>query len=168
MTALWWWITGLSATGIIGLIALFFAANAMFWIVVQAALKGFMWFFRTRIGFGVVVGVAVWYGTSWYQHSIDVAACEAEKIAFKAAQVQRDKDIDTDAKQFVLKQIADEYMAQQDSDYEVAQFKAALDPAGKCTIGADAPRLRDIANGRRTQGANLKGVRKAPAKKAHP
>lgn len=167
MNALWWWVTGLSAAGILGLIACFFAANALFWIIVQAMAKGFMWFFRTRIGFGIVVGVAVWYGTSFYQHRIDTAACEAEKVAFKAAQKQRDKDIEADTKNFTIKQIAEEYVAQQDSDYGVAQFKADLDPAGVCRIGSDAPRLRDIANGRSPSGDH-KGLRKAPAKKAHP
>ncbi len=138
MTALWWWITGLGSLGIIGLVLAFFFANAVFWMI----LKGLAWFYRTRIGF--------------------------EKATFKAAQAQRDKDIHQDAKVFVLKQIADDYMAQQDSDYELAQFKAALNPADVCHIGADAPKLRLLTSAGRSQRADHNRVRKAAPKKVVP
>jgi len=164
MTALWWWISGFGTLGIAGLVLAFFFANGVFWMI----LKGLAWFYRTRLGFGIVVGAAMFWGATTYQHHIDTKAFAAEKAAFKAAQAQRDKDIHQDAKVFALKQIADEYMAQQDSDYEVAQFKAALKPAGKCLIGDDAGWLRDIANGRRPQGRDHNRVREAPAQKAHP
>lgn len=168
MTWLWWAVSALGGIGIVGIIALAIFAPPMALAVWKIVSEGFMWFFRTRIGFGIVVGLAVWYGTSWYQHHVDVRAFEEEKAAFRAAQKQRDADIQKDAEAFVRKQIADEYMAQMESDNEVSQFKESLDPAGVCRIGDDAPWLRDIANGRRSQGRDHNRVRKAPAKAAHP
>ncbi len=164
MTALWWWITGLGSLGIIGLVLAFFFANAVFWMI----LKGLAWFYRTRIGFGIVVGAVMFWGATTYQHHIDTKAFDAEKATFKAAQAQRDKDIHQDAKVFVLKQIADDYMAQQDSDYELAQFKAALNPADVCHIGADAPKLRLLTSAGRSQRADHNRVRKAAPKKVVP
>lgn len=161
MNALWWWATGLSGLGVVGLVLAFFFANAAFWLIVN----GFMWFFRTRIGFGIVVGVSVWYGASWYQSHIDTKAFEAEKAAFKAAQVKRDADIRKDAEVFVRRQIADEFMAQQESNDALANFTKALDPAGVCRIGADAPKLRLLTSAGRSQSADHHRMRKAAPKK---
>ena len=168
MTWLWWAVSALSGVGIIGWIVLAIFAPPMALAVWKALSSGFMWFFRTRIGFGVVVGFAVWYGTSWYQHKIDTEACEAEKVAFKAAQKQLSSDIAKDAEAFVRKQIADEFMAQQESNDEVADFTKALNPADVCRIGPDAPKLRRLTESGRSQNRDHKGVRKAPARKVVP
>ncbi len=168
MSAAWWWITGLGAAGVIGLIALFFAAHALFLSVTERAVKAFMWFFQTRIGFGVLVGAAAWWGTSVYQHHIDQQEFDRKTAAFKAQQAQRDKDIAVDAEKFVLKQIAEEYVAEKDSEYALDQFKAALSPDRKCLIGDDAPGLRRLIDGGETVGRDHQGVRKAPRKKVVP
>ncbi len=158
MTWLWWAASALGSLGIIGAIVLAIFFPPMLLVVWKIVSNAFLWFFRTRIGFGIVVGVAVWYGTSWYQHRIDVQACEAEKAAFKVAQKKRDSDIAKDTEQFVRKQIADEYMAQQESDNALAQFKTethAANPDRKCPVGADAPRLRQLwgqSRGAKSQG----------------
>lgn len=167
MSALWWWITGLGATGIIALAVLFFAANALFWIVVQKIASGFMWFFNTRIGFGIVVGMAAWYGTSLYQHHVDQREFDRKTAEFKAQQKQRDSNIAADAKEFVIKQIADEYMAQQESDYEAAQLKTGLSGTG-CPIGDDAPILRRFIEVGGTVGSGHKGLRSIAPKKGVP
>lgn len=168
MNALWWWITGLSAAGIFGLIVLFFAANALFWVVAHRATSAFMLLFRTRIGFGIVVGVAVWWSTSVYQHRIDQQEFDRQSAAFKAQQAQRDKDIAADAEKFVIKQIAEEYAAEKDSEYALDQFKASLNPDRKCLIGDDAAGLRKLVGAGEPVGRNHQRVRKAAAKKGVP
>lgn len=168
MTWLWWAVSALGGIGIVGLIALAIFAPPMALAIWKLISSGFLWFFRTRIGFGVVVGVAVWYGTSWYQRHVDVREFEAEKASFKAAQAQRDADIRKDAESFVRKQIADEYMAQMESDDEVSKFKATLDPGRKCPIGDDAPILRRWIEGGKLVGPDHNGMRKAPGKKDVP
>lgn len=162
MTWLWWAVTGLSGAAIGVLIVMFIFAHAAFLLVVQAIAKGFMWFFRTRIGFGVVVGAVTWYGTSWYQHHVDTAEFERQTAAFKSAQKERDVGIAKDTEAFVRKQIADEFIAQQDADHEVAQFKAdirAANPSRKCPVGADAPGLRKLWKFGRPSSSDHKGVR---------
>lgn len=168
MTWLWWAVSALGGLGVIGFIVLAVFFPPLLLTVWKVTSSGFMWFFRTRIGFGIVVGLAVWYGTSWYQHKIDTEACEAEKVAFKAAQKQLASDIKKDAEAFVRKEIADEFMAQQESDDAVAAFKKALDPADVCHIGADAPKLRALTISGRPQNRNHNRVRKAPARKVVP
>lgn len=167
MTWLWWAVSALGGVGVVGLIVLAIFAPPMALSIWKIISSGFLWFFRTRIGFGIVVGVAVWYGTSWYQSYIDHQAFEAEKAAFKAAQKQRDKDIDADAKQFVLKQIADEYMAQQESDYEASQLKASLGNR-ECPIGDDAAKLRRWIEGGGLVGPDHARVRETAGKKVFP
>lgn len=160
MNWIFWGLTGLASLGVVGLTALAIFAPPMLAVVWKVASECFLWFFRTRIGFGVVVGIATFYGASWYQHSIDQEAYEREKAAFVAAQKQRDEDIKKDTDAFVRKQIADEFIAQQESNDEVADFKKGLNPALVCRVGSDADRLSAI--GRGVKGGDKQGVRKAP------
>lgn len=135
------WLIGIAGSvGVIGWIAAAIWAPpiaAAIWKVVSSLYK-------TRIGFGAVVGVTVYVVASWYQHQIDEKEYAKRVAEFRAAQVARDETIKKDTEAFVRKQIADEFIAQQESDDALARFQKTLDPAAACRVGADAPRLRAL------------------------
>lgn len=166
MNWLWWTITGLSGVTLLAAIAAAVLAPAALLAAWQAIAPLLLKVFRSRIGLAAIVGIAAFYGASWYQHRLDAAAFAREKAAFIAAQAKRDADIAKDTEDYVRRQIADEYIAQQETQHEVDGFKQALDPAGKCRIGDDAPRLRIIAGTGQSGRADHKGMQQAARKAA--
>lgn len=146
MTHNWiaWGLGILGSVGVIGWIAAAVFAPPLALAIWNVVRSVFLSVFKTRLGFGAIVGIAVYFGASWYQHRIDEENYAQRTADFRAAQKARDASIRKDAEAFVRKQIADEFIAQQESDYELSKFNQALDPAAACRVGADAPRLRKL------------------------
>lgn len=155
-------IAGVSGLGIGAIVVLAIVAPAAFVIVWRMIVASFFKMTETRLGVALIVGVAVWLVASFYQEHVDKIAFSKGETEFKAAQAKRDADIAKDTEAFVRKQIADEFIAQQDSDNEVVTFEKQIDGRNNSSVfrvGDDACRLRKLGG---LGCVDYKGVRKAP------
>lgn len=158
-----WWAWGLGIAGglgVVGLIALAIFAPPMALAVWQVVAKFFKDVFATRLGFGIIVGVAVFFGTSFYQAGVDQKRFDQKTAEFRAAQKARDAEIAKDTETFVRKQIAEEKIAEQESQHELDDFKQALPPSNVFRVGDDADSLRALFWG--PASGHHQGVRRTP------
>lgn len=149
MNWLWWTLTGLGGLGIVGLIVAAIFAPAALAVVWKLAARLMLWLVETRIGVGLVVGLATFYATSIYQHRIDVEACRTQKAAMvEAARAEakaRDASIDARTTVYVNEQLKLEARdAAADAIKESAYVKT-LSADRACPVGDDVDRLRDLA-----------------------
>lgn len=117
------WAGGIiGSIGIVGLIALAIFAPPIAAAIWKAIMSFINWFWSTRLGVGVMVGIAVYYGAIWYQHRVDEARYAKLTAEFKAAQAKRDKDIAAQTEADVRKKLKEE----EDDDAEAAKDAAAI------------------------------------------
>lgn len=144
------WVTGIAGSlGLVGLILLAIFAPPAF-ALVWKAITGFVsWFWSTRIGVGVMVAAAMFYGASWYQHRVDGQRCQAEKGAMvdaaKAKAKKRDNAIDASTTIYVNGQLKQEAQASTLDAIKESAYVKTLTKDRACPVGDDVDRLRDLA-----------------------
>jgi len=140
----WWWLVG--TVGIGGAIAFLVLAPALAAQVFAVVLN---FLIGTRIGIGIIVGIAVWFASDTYRSNADAALWQKRVAAFEQAQAERDKKIDADARAAVRKEIEDEKAATAQTEQVTNDWVKTLPPLAAtdiiCRVGPDADKLRLIA-----------------------
>jgi hypothetical protein len=155
MGSIFWWLLGLSSTGLILLVAAFFFAPVLFQLVLNVVIG----FARTALGMIVIsllVGLMV---GSMYQHRVDVKRAQIAEAAAEKARQQRDEKaaqvLNADAKLGELKAQLDDQNGKVASYEQELRDRDAAPPAkgetkvvNRCdyTAGTDFERLRGIGN----------------------
>lgn len=151
MTALalewFWWI--FATFGIVGIICLWFFAPTVASLLLKAVAAFFQFVFGYRLGCAIVAAVLAFAIADYHRAKVDEADWRAQMAAFDAAQDERDKQIDADARAAVRKEIDDEKAATAETTNEVKVYEQALPilppTDSSCRVGPDADKLRVIA-----------------------
>lgn len=169
------WITGLvGAIGVAGAILLaVFAPPAL--LLIWRGIAGFVsWFWSTRLGVAVMVGAAMFYGTSWYQHHVDSLRCQAQKGAMvdaaKAKAKARDNAIDAGTTIYVNQQLKQEAQAASVDALKESAYVKTLAGKPACLVGDDADSLRALVGQpplQRSQRADHAAMPAAATQKDH-
>jgi len=166
----WWWLVG--TVGIGGAVAFLLLAPALaaqvFAVVLQFLLG-------TRVGIGILVGMAVWFASDTYRSNADRAIWQKRIATFEQLQDERDKQVDSDARAAVRKEIEDEKAATAQTEQVTNDWVKTLPPLAAtdiiCRVGPDADKLRLIAGATvskpKLSVPNLGGLRAAAGNRIH-
>lgn len=134
-----------STLGVAGTIALFAVYPAIMGSIWRGIINLFGLVLSYRIGCAIVAAVIVGFAVDYARHSHDDKVFAERVAAFEEAQRQRDKTIEADTKLWVTKQIADDFMAEQDGKQDVDSFTKDLPVSNVFRVGDAAPKLRALA-----------------------
>lgn len=168
MNVEWWKLIywAVSILGVTGTIALFVFFPAAAGIALKAVVRFFGIVLSYRIGCAVVAAIVAALIADYVRHSIEDEKHAAEVAAFEQKQKQRDKTIAADTEKWVREQMAAQFIAEQESNYDVDSFKSDLPVSSNFRVGADACRLRKIYGQSGCGPDGIKGVPKADARPA--
>lgn len=166
----WWLWWALGTFGLVG-------TGLMIWLAPTVLLGILKWAvtfcFTTRIGAALLAASIAFFVADVNRSKRDASEYAAKTAQFEQAQADRDKQIETDAKDQVWIEIANQTALNTTTDTEVKEFHDALPPIATtdaCNdivrVGSNAGKLRAIAGAPVSRPVRPQAVPKARRKAA--